>query len=63
MSWEVVGGGDKGGILVRAGQATSSEQLAERLATGALVEQLQLIGERLEPPGASICFKKPIHGV
>lgn len=27
--WEVVGGGDKGGILVRAGQGTSSEPWAQ----------------------------------
>ncbi|CAK9115108.1 unnamed protein product [Durusdinium trenchii] len=45
--WEVVGGGDKGGILVRAGQGTSSEQLPERLSTGAIVEELELAGERL----------------
>lgn len=45
--WEVVGGSDKGGILVRAGQATTSEQLPQRLATGALVEQLELAAERL----------------
>ena len=47
MSWEVVGGGDKGGILVRSGQGTSSEQLPERLSTGARVEELELVGERL----------------
>mmetsp|Transcript_63059 Transcript_63059/g.148085 ORF Transcript_63059/g.148085 Transcript_63059/m.148085 type:complete len:367 (+) Transcript_63059:27-1127(+) len=46
-TWEVVGGGDKGGILVRSGQATSSEQLAERLSTGATVTELELLGERL----------------
>ena len=37
---QVVGGADKGGILVRAGQGTGSEQLAERLSTGATVEEL-----------------------
>eukprot|EP00439_Symbiodinium_sp_Y106_P032013 s6565_g3.t2 len=47
MAWEVVGGGDKGGILVRSGQATSSDQLSERLSTGARVEELDLVGERL----------------
>ncbi|CAE7553261.1 unnamed protein product [Symbiodinium necroappetens] len=47
MAWEVVGGGDKGGILVRSGQATSSDQLSERLSTGARVEELELVGERL----------------
>jgi len=45
--WKVVGGGDKGGILVRQGVQTSSPQLPERLSTGAVVEQLALEGERL----------------
>mmetsp|Transcript_47712 Transcript_47712/g.102216 ORF Transcript_47712/g.102216 Transcript_47712/m.102216 type:complete len:393 (+) Transcript_47712:86-1264(+) len=45
--WEVVGGADKGGILVRAGAATTSEQLPDRLSTGAIVEELELAGERL----------------
>lgn len=45
--WEVVGGADKGGILVRGGQSTTSEQLEARLATGALVEELELVGDRL----------------
>lgn len=45
--WEVVGGADKGGILVRKGQDLKSEQLADRLSTGALVEELKLVGERL----------------
>mmetsp|Transcript_27873 Transcript_27873/g.59007 ORF Transcript_27873/g.59007 Transcript_27873/m.59007 type:complete len:103 (+) Transcript_27873:84-392(+) len=44
--WKVVGGGDKGGIVVRAGEDTSSAALA-RLATGAIVETVQLKGERL----------------
>ncbi|CAE7255477.1 unnamed protein product [Symbiodinium natans] len=47
MAWEVIGGGDKGGILVRSGQATSSDQLPERLSTGARVEEVELVGERL----------------
>eukprot|EP00913_Durusdinium_trenchii_P022268 g20922.t1 len=45
--WEVIGGADKGGILVREGQSTTSKQLAERLSTGAFVEELDLRGERL----------------
>jgi hypothetical protein len=45
--WKVTGGADKGGILVRKGQETTSPQLGERLATGAVVEQVQLVGERL----------------
>lgn len=45
--WKVVGGSDKGGILVRSGQDTKSDQLPERLTTGSVVEQLQLVGERL----------------
>uniref|UniRef100_A0A7S4V5K5 J domain-containing protein n=1 Tax=Alexandrium monilatum TaxID=311494 RepID=A0A7S4V5K5_9DINO len=45
--WEVVGGADRGGILVRAGPLTSSPQLADRLATGAFVAEAALEGERL----------------
>lgn len=45
--WEVVGGADKGGILVREGQDLSTPQTAERLSTGALVEEIALVGERL----------------
>lgn len=45
--WEVVGGADKGGILVRDGESTSSTQLSARLSTGAKVEQLELKGQRL----------------
>jgi len=45
--WEVVGGGDKGGILVREGQDLGSTQTTERLSTGALIEEIALAGERL----------------
>mmetsp|Transcript_10263 Transcript_10263/g.32552 ORF Transcript_10263/g.32552 Transcript_10263/m.32552 type:complete len:527 (-) Transcript_10263:124-1704(-) len=45
--WEVVGGGDKGGIMVREGIQTTSAQEADRLSTGALVRELQLVGDRL----------------
>mmetsp|Transcript_82602 Transcript_82602/g.143336 ORF Transcript_82602/g.143336 Transcript_82602/m.143336 type:complete len:319 (-) Transcript_82602:15-971(-) len=45
--WKVVGGGDKGGILVRQGLQTSSPQLPDRLSTGAVVEEVELEGERL----------------
>lgn len=45
--WRVVGGSDKGGILVRAGAAPDSQKVDERLVTGALVEQLAMHGERL----------------
>lgn len=47
MTWEVVGGADKGGIVVREGQGLSSTQTADRLSTGAIVEELELKGERL----------------
>jgi len=46
--WKVVGGKDTGGILVRAGQDLKSQQLPTRLASGALVDQLALKGERLQ---------------
>jgi len=45
--WEVVGGADKGGILVREGEGTSSAKVEERLATGSIVEEVKLAGERL----------------
>jgi len=45
--WEVVGGADKGGILVRQGQDLKSPATADRLSTGAIVEQLTLAGDRL----------------
>jgi len=45
--WKVVGGGDKGGILVRAEQDVKSIEERERLSTGALIEERQLAGDRL----------------
>ncbi|CAE7949248.1 Senp7 [Symbiodinium sp. KB8] len=45
--WEVVGGGDFGGILVRQGSELSSQPCSERLSTGAVVEELERLGERL----------------
>lgn len=45
--WEVVGGGDKGGIVVRTGNDVASTMASERLSTGALVKELELAGERL----------------
>jgi len=46
--WKIVGGADKGGILVRTGPEASAPQAPERLSTGALVAELELRGgERL----------------
>jgi len=45
--WDIVGGADKGGILVREGQALGSPATKDRLSTGATVEELELVGERL----------------
>mmetsp|Transcript_43641 Transcript_43641/g.125984 ORF Transcript_43641/g.125984 Transcript_43641/m.125984 type:complete len:1289 (+) Transcript_43641:228-4094(+) len=45
--WEVVGGADRGGILVREGLELSSEKEDERLATGSFVWELELLDERL----------------
>lgn len=45
--WEVIGGADKGGILVRDGAATTSTAKDERLSTGALIEEIELRAERL----------------
>jgi len=45
--WEVVGGADKGGVLVRSGKDMSAPKEDQRLATGALVKQLALDDKRL----------------
>eukprot|EP00440_Ansanella_granifera_P058202 gb/GFBE01063086.1/.p1 GENE.gb/GFBE01063086.1/~~gb/GFBE01063086.1/.p1 ORF type:complete len:334 (+),score=61.30 gb/GFBE01063086.1/:1-1002(+) len=45
--WEVVGGRDKGGVLVREGSQLSSAQCTERLSTGSVVRQIELMGDRL----------------
>lgn len=44
--YEIVGGADKGGIVVREGQELKSKEL-ERVATGSLVQEIELIGQRL----------------
>jgi len=46
--WEVVGGAEKGGILVRQGVELKSPEASARLFTGSIVEQLALEGERLQ---------------
>mmetsp|Transcript_133476 Transcript_133476/g.415078 ORF Transcript_133476/g.415078 Transcript_133476/m.415078 type:complete len:208 (+) Transcript_133476:24-647(+) len=45
--WKVVGGGDKGGIIARDSQELGSAKLQDRLATGSLVSEEELVGERL----------------
>lgn len=45
--WEVVGGVDKGGILVREGQDLKSPATVDRLSTAAVLEEVALIGDRL----------------
>ncbi|CAE7657715.1 Aasdhppt [Symbiodinium pilosum] len=46
-TWTVVGGAEKGGILVRRGQELTSQAVTDRLSTGAEVEELHICGERL----------------
>jgi len=46
--WKVVGGADKGGILVREGRSISSRMVPDRLSHGSLVEELRKEGERLQ---------------
>mmetsp|Transcript_42556 Transcript_42556/g.74777 ORF Transcript_42556/g.74777 Transcript_42556/m.74777 type:complete len:329 (+) Transcript_42556:48-1034(+) len=45
--WQVVGGAEKGGVIVRAEKDLQSEQLVSRLATGAWVRELALEEGRL----------------
>lgn len=48
QAWRIVGGGKKGGIVVRAGRELQSEEASTRLATGALVEELEpVVGGRM----------------
>jgi len=46
--WEVIGGAGKGGVLVRSGLELESSQLEHRLATGSLVREVNLVGDRLQ---------------
>jgi len=45
--WEVVGGSATGGLIVRAEESVKSLQLEARLSTGALIEEVELKGDRL----------------
>jgi len=45
--WRVVGGADRGGILAREGPELTSGLLPGKLATGAIVGELQRTGDRL----------------
>jgi len=45
--WRVVGGSEKGGLLVREGVELASSELPERLAMGATVEELTVQGHRM----------------
>uniref|UniRef100_A0A7S2MA08 Uncharacterized protein n=1 Tax=Alexandrium andersonii TaxID=327968 RepID=A0A7S2MA08_9DINO len=46
--WLVVGGLESGGILVREGQDRASPECPQRLSTGAVVEEMQRVENRLE---------------
>lgn len=45
--WRVIGGADKGGIVVREGRETTSQQSSERLGFGSILQEVELLGERL----------------
>merc|ERR1719323_2522546 len=45
--WRVTGGTGQGGIIVRKGRDRASTQLPERLAAGSIVEEQELVGDRL----------------
>uniref|UniRef100_A0A7S4T273 protein-L-isoaspartate(D-aspartate) O-methyltransferase n=1 Tax=Alexandrium monilatum TaxID=311494 RepID=A0A7S4T273_9DINO len=47
LVWKVVGGAERGGVIVRTGRELSAQQASSRLSTGALVQQRELQGERL----------------
>ncbi len=43
LFWEIVGGADKGGILVRAGKELKSAEKEGRLSHGALVREIEFL--------------------
>jgi len=45
--WEVIGGANNGGIIVRKEMDLNSEQEPDRLSTGALIKEEEMTGERL----------------
>ncbi|CAK9000539.1 unnamed protein product [Durusdinium trenchii] len=45
--WEVIGGADKGGVIVRVDEEISSTPFPDRLTTGSLVMEVELVGDRL----------------
>lgn len=45
MIWEVVGGADKGGIIVREGSDLGSSIFSSRLATGAKVKEVEMAAD------------------
>jgi len=45
--WEVVGGADRGGIVVRQGRALDSAKETERLSTGSQLQEKEVVGDRL----------------
>uniref|UniRef100_A0A7S4URA9 Glycosyltransferase family 28 N-terminal domain-containing protein n=1 Tax=Alexandrium monilatum TaxID=311494 RepID=A0A7S4URA9_9DINO len=46
-TWEVVGGSRSGGLVVRKGSDTKSAEFPERLATGSVIQEIELQGERM----------------
>lgn len=47
VSWEVTGGADTGGVIVREGVELHSAKLPQRLSCGAVVEEVEFTGKRL----------------
>jgi len=45
--WNIVGGDATAGIIVREGRELSSHQVSRRLCTGAVVQEIELLDERL----------------
>mmetsp|Transcript_44528 Transcript_44528/g.105526 ORF Transcript_44528/g.105526 Transcript_44528/m.105526 type:complete len:221 (+) Transcript_44528:104-766(+) len=48
IRWEIVGGADTGGIIVRSGRDLASPKLPERLAHQAIVVEVERAGDRLQ---------------
>mmetsp|Transcript_3272 Transcript_3272/g.3637 ORF Transcript_3272/g.3637 Transcript_3272/m.3637 type:complete len:222 (+) Transcript_3272:64-729(+) len=59
-TWVVVGGANKGGVLVRYDQGLHSRPYCKGLKTGTLIEELELIGSRLHYK--RLCGDGPDYG-
>lgn len=45
--WQAIGGANSGGVIARSGLSLKSDLLPDRVSTGSILQEVELIGERL----------------